>query len=56
VDKVLKDESLKKMIDECWKDGAKVYIKHDSSYKDILGFEERTFIAPKRGIPFSRIS
>ena len=36
------------MIDECWKDGAKTYIKHDPSFKDIPGFEERRFVPPKR--------
>jgi hypothetical protein len=51
VDKVLEDESLKKMIDECWRDGAKIYIKHDPAYKDIPGFEQRTFVPPKRRNP-----
>ena len=36
------------MIDECWKDGAKIYMKHDPSCKNIPGFEERTFAPPKR--------
>ena len=36
------------MLDECWKDGAKTYIKHDPSYADIPKFEERRFTPPKR--------
>jgi hypothetical protein len=40
------------MLDECWKDGAKNYIKQDPSFKDVPGFEERRFAPPKRGSSF----
>jgi len=36
------------MLDECWKDGAKQYIKADPKFKEIPGFEERRFVPPKR--------
>ena len=48
MDKILNDKTLKKMLDECWKDGAKTYIKQDPSYADIPEFEERRFEPPKR--------
>jgi hypothetical protein len=48
VDKVLADKEIQRMLDECWKDGAKTYIKQDPSFKDIPGFESRRFSPPKR--------
>jgi len=39
---------MKYMIDECWKDGAKIYLKNDPSLKDIPDFEKRRFVPPKR--------
>jgi hypothetical protein len=48
------DKDMRYMLDECWKDGAKQYIKADSKFKEISGFEERRFVPPKRTYSISR--
>jgi hypothetical protein len=39
------------MIEQCWIDGAKTYIKHDPSLEKDPEFTKRRFLPPKRTIP-----
>ena len=48
MDIVLSDPIIAEMIDQCWIDGAKRYLKEDPSLEKIPGFSQRRFTPPKR--------
>lgn len=56
MEKVLADPIIKEMIEQCWIDGANIYIKQDPEIlKKDPKFRERRFTAPKRISSYSNV-
>jgi hypothetical protein len=48
VEKVMAEPGIADMIEQCWIDGAKTYIKQDPSLEKDPEFTKRRFSPPKR--------